>query len=102
MKFEKKDAKKNRLLTIHLSDGSRKIKATEYRHVPSLKKDILPGTKVHLVGKITYSNQTLFLMPENVKVIGGIVPEIGTIEYLIQLIEQDLYELLIQNFKIGI
>lgn len=31
-------------------------------------------------------------MPENVKVIGGVVPEIGTTEYLIQLIEQALYE----------
>ena len=79
-----------RRLTVHLSDGTRKIRVKEYRYIDCLNKDILPGTKVHLVGTINYEHKTLSISDENIKIIGGIVSEIGTPEYLSKLTEQAL------------
>ena len=84
------DFKTNGSLILHLSDCSRKLKAKEYRHGTCLNKDMLPGTKIQLIGQINYKYKTVLLWPNNIKIIGGIVPEIGTIEYLNKITKQAL------------
>lgn len=42
------EPRSNRMLQLSLNDGKQTIKAIEYRPIPSLKPDLIPGTKVIL------------------------------------------------------
>ena len=75
------------MLTFNLTDGTKFIKATEYWPIPSLNQLLLPGTKIQLKGKIKFVNQTLHLTADNIRVLGGTVPDISTTEYLIELLQ---------------
>ena len=44
--FERRFDKKNRLMTLFLSDGSTSVKAVEKEFIDVLSEDILPGRKV--------------------------------------------------------
>ena len=60
---------------------------------------MLPGTKIQLVGSIDYNYKTVLLWPNNMKIIGGCVPEIGTTEYLKTVQEQAIKLLYDTTFK---
>jgi hypothetical protein len=58
--FEKKDNRKNRVISLHLTDGTNFVKGFEYQNIPVLNESILPGTKILLQGKIPFRNSVLF------------------------------------------
>jgi hypothetical protein len=75
-------------LSFSLSDGTKSIKAIENNTIPFIQKPLLPGTKILLKGMTTYTNQTIHLNKNNVKILGGKVPEIGTKKYLLDALQK--------------
>nr|QNH68107.1 recQ-mediated genome instability protein 1 [Brachionus koreanus] len=88
--FEQRNVKKNRMLAIYLTDGKNSITAIENRMIPVLKDDLLPGVKVEISGKIPFENNVLLLEPQHVKVLGGCVEEIANLDYMLNLIQEDI------------
>ena len=61
-----------RMLKLNLTDGVVHCVAIEFQSIGVLKLNLVPGTKICLVGKdIPMSHGVLFLQEENVKLIGG-------------------------------
>ncbi len=75
-------------MTFNLSDGTKSIKAIEDRTIVLNQKLLLPGTKVLLKGMSTYTNQTIHLNNNNVEILGGKVPGIGTKKYLLDALQK--------------
>lgn len=79
------------MLTFHLTDGENKIKGMEYQPMNRLKEDdLIPGTKIELVGQIRFVNQVLFLSEANVRVLGGQVEGLNSVDYLIETIQNEM------------
>ena len=70
-------------MTLILSDGTKSIKATENQRIHAINKFLLPGTKVMIKGKHEYTNRTIQIDNSNFEILGGLVPEISTVRYLI-------------------
>jgi hypothetical protein len=76
-------------MTFNLSDGTKSIKAIEDKTILfKNQKLLLPGTKILLKGMATYTNQTIHLNNNNVEILGGKVPEIGTKKYLLDALQK--------------
>ena len=84
----------NRLVTLHLTDGSHAVKACEYRHIAALDRaeHILPGAKLELRGPIMYRNQVLLLEADNVRLLdaGSGVEGLTNQQTLIENMEREL------------
>lgn len=79
------------MLAIYLTDGKNSITAIENHMIPVLKEDLMPGVKVEISGKIPFENNVLLLEPQHVKVLGGCVEEIANLDYMLNLIQEDMY-----------
>ncbi|KAK3920584.1 RecQ-mediated genome instability protein 1 [Frankliniella fusca] len=65
------EPKSNRMLLLTLCDGLQTIKAIEYRPIPSLKTDLIPGTKILLIGPTLCRRGVLMLEEKHIKILGG-------------------------------
>ncbi len=61
--FDKKDNKKNRAISLHLTDGTSNIKGFEYQNIPALNDSILPGSKVNVL--LSYAFAFAFILKLN-------------------------------------
>jgi hypothetical protein len=77
-----------RHLIFRLTDGTKTIKAVEKTILSSIDNVLMAGTKVLLRGPVTYSDHILYLNSENIEVLGGNVPEIGTKEHFIKSLHE--------------
>lgn len=46
--------------------------------------------QIEISGRIQYENHVLLLEPQNVKVLGGNVEDIASLDYMLHLIEEDM------------
>lgn len=65
-----------RVLQMRLTDGLQEINAIEYKTIPELNVNIVPGTKIRIIGPVTVRRGNLMIEPKNVKILGGEVEEI--------------------------
>ncbi|XP_038700761.1 uncharacterized protein LOC119997670 isoform X2 [Tripterygium wilfordii] len=62
-----------RLLKLSLTDGHSEVTAIEYSHIPSIPKDVVPGTKVRLEHKAAVHSGIVCLNSKTITVLGGVV-----------------------------
>lgn len=65
------EPKSNRMLQLTLCDGIQTIKAIEYKPILKLKPDIIPGTKLLLIGPILCRRGILMLEETHLTILGG-------------------------------
>lgn len=64
------------MFKLELSDGFRTVSALEYKPIPCLTTQLVPGLKVIISGPLRCVNHILFLEEKNIQLLGG---EITTI-----------------------
>lgn len=65
-----------RMLGVTFTDGTNFCTGIEMQNIKAISLKLAPGTKVKLNGKININNGFLFLTPNNISVIGGMVEEL--------------------------
>ncbi|XP_041354054.1 recQ-mediated genome instability protein 1-like [Gigantopelta aegis] len=83
--------KPSRMLMLKLTDGMLDVLGMEYQHIPQLK-NVVPGTKILLQGRVLCRRGVLMLKSDNVQVLGGEVDSLvenNTAENLLTSAMQD-------------
>lgn len=79
------------MLTFLMTDGEKKIKGVEYEAMKNItENELMPGTKIELIGPIRFVNQILFLNEKNVRILGGKVDDLTSVDYLIRAIQNEM------------
>uniref|UniRef100_A0A914VX69 RecQ-mediated genome instability protein 1 n=1 Tax=Plectus sambesii TaxID=2011161 RepID=A0A914VX69_9BILA len=65
------EPKPRRMLWLEVTDGSRSLRAMEYRPITDMDAMITPGAKLLLFGEIMCRNGVLLLSSENCQLLGG-------------------------------
>ncbi|XP_064618431.1 recQ-mediated genome instability protein 1-like isoform X2 [Liolophura sinensis] len=82
------EMKAGRMLMLKLTDGVTDVQGIEYQPIPALHKNLLPGCKVRIKGRLLCRKGVLFLKSENVEILGGEVDS---------LVESNTQDRLLQN-----
>lgn len=65
------EPRSNRMLQLCLFDGAQTVKAIEYKPIPLLKTDLIPGTKILLQGPVVCRRGIIMLEDKHVTLLGG-------------------------------
>ncbi|CAG9806577.1 unnamed protein product [Chironomus riparius] len=72
-------SKKKRMFKLQLTDGTKTVPAMEMKHISCLNSKLTPGIKILIIGPVPVVNQVIMIKAENVKIIGGEVEELITV-----------------------
>ncbi|XP_070502730.1 recQ-mediated genome instability protein 1-like [Chironomus tepperi] len=72
-------SKRKRMFKLQLTDGSKTVSAMEMKHIGCLNTKLTPGVKILIIGPVPVVNHIIMIKAENVKVIGGEVEELLTV-----------------------
>lgn len=59
------------MIKLELTDGFRTTSAIEYRPIPCLTTQLVPGLKIIVTGPLRCVNHILFLETKNIRLLGG-------------------------------
>jgi len=72
-------SKKKRMFKLQLTDGFKTVAAMEMKHIACLNTKLTPGIKVLIIAPVQVVNHIIMIKAENIKIIGGEVEELITV-----------------------